>query len=395
MSFQEIAATDLSESVAQHFEDEFDHPPQGVWRAPGRVNLVGEHVDYQEGLCLPIALPHSTFAAVARRSDDQVRLSSRQQQGQGWTGTLQLIKPGEPSGWAGYLAGVLWALGQDGVEVPGVDVVVDSAVPVGAGLSSSAALECALALAVADLVGLRDDDAGRDRLAAACVRAENEIALASTGGLDQTASLRAQRGHALLLDCRNGSVEQVPLDLDAAGLVLLVVDTRAPHRLVDSEYSARRRDCSRAADMLGTTTLREVEDLDAALQQLSSQAPELVSRVRHVVGEIQRVRAVADLLRAGSPTEIGGLLDASHESLRHDYEVSSPELDLVVETARRAGALGARMTGGGFGGSAIALVPASEVAQVEQSVRTAFSERDWQATAFVRADASGAAERVR
>lgn len=388
-----IEASDLSSAVREQFGTAFGKEPEGVWRAPGRVNVIGEHVDYNAGLCLPIALPHSTFAAVRRRDDRRVRLVTAQEPDAPWEGTLDEVAPGAPPGWAGYLAGVLWALAEDGAEVPGVDVAVDSSVPLGSGLSSSAALECSLALAVADLTGLPTDDAGRARLAAACVRAENEVAMASTGGLDQTASLRAREGHALLLDCRDQSVEHVPLDLDGAGLALLVVDTRAPHRLVDSEYSNRRRDCARAAELLGVAALRDLDDLDAALAGLEGQAPDLVPRVRHVVTEIRRVRQFADLLRAGRLDEVGQLMDASHASLRNDYEVSSPELDLAVEAARGVGALGARMTGGGFGGSIVALVRAADVEVVTGAVERAFADAGWTSPAVVRARPSGPAQR--
>ncbi len=383
----------LSQAATELFASTYGVEPEGVWRAPGRVNLIGEHVDYNAGLCLPIALPQSTFAAVRSRDDDRIRLVSAQEPDASWEGTLEEVAPGTPSGWAGYLAGVLWALRAEGVDVPGVDVAVDSDVPVGAGLSSSAALECSLGLAVAELVGLETDDEGRARLAAACVRAENEIAMASTGGLDQTASLRSRAGNALLIDCLDHHVEHVPLDLEAAGLALLVCDTRAPHRLVDSEYTARRQDCVRACELLGVASLREVTELGAAERVLAPLAPHLVPRVRHVVGEIARVREFVDLLRADRPGDVGPLLDASHTSLRYDYEVSSPELDLAVESASAAGALGARMTGGGFGGSIVALVRSGDLATVSRAIETAFDSAGLAPPAFVTAIAGGPAGR--
>lgn len=390
---EELTASDLSQRVADAFATTFDGRPDGVWRAPGRVNVIGEHVDYQAGLCLPIALPHNTFAAVRRRDDDAVRLVSLDREDERWEGRLGEIGPGAPDGWAAYLAGVLWALAEDGVEVPGVDVVVASAVPLGAGLSSSASLECSLAIALADLLGLATDDDGRARLAAACVRAENEVAQASTGGLDQAASLRAREGHALLVDCRDGSATPVVTGFEEAGLTLLVVDTRAPHRLVDSEYAARRSDCEEAARLLDVATLREVDDLDAALARLDGH-DRLRTRVRHVVTEIDRVRQAVEVLADGRPRDLAPLLDASHASLRDDYGVSSDELDLAVETACRAGALGARMTGGGFGGSAVALVPDGLVGDVERAVDGAFSDRGWNRPAFAPAVAGPPAGRV-
>ncbi len=383
----------LAKASAELFSRTYGCEPDGVWRAPGRVNLIGEHVDYNAGLCLPIALQQSTFAAVRRRADDLVRLVSAQAPDTPWEGRLGDVAPGEPPGWAGYLAGVLWALRADGVDVPGVDVAVDSDVPVGAGLSSSAALECSLAIALADIVGLDTDDDGRARLAAVCVRAENEIAMASTGGLDQTASLRARAGHALLIDCLDHRVEHVPLALEVSGLALLVCDTRAPHRLVDSEYAARRQDCVRAAELLGVSSLRQVSDLAAAERVLASADPRLLPRVRHVVTEIARVREFADLLLAGRPRDAGPLLDASHTSLRDDYEVSSPELDLAVESASAAGALGARMTGGGFGGSIVALVRAGDLGAVSREIETAFAGAGLAPPAFVSAAAGAPAQR--
>ncbi len=411
MTPERILAWDPTEGArraAEEFRAQFNAEPDGVWSAPGRVNLIGEHTDYNGGLCLPIALPHRTYVALGRTPDGQVRLISAQEQDGPWTMPLADVGPGAVSGWAGYAAGVAWAMTHDGSALGGFDAAVDSCVPYGAGLSSSAALECAVAVALDESfgVGLAASDEGRARLAQACIRAENEIAGAMTGGMDQTAALRASDGHALLYDTRDGSVRHLPFDLAAHGLALLVVDTRAPHRLVDGQYARRRAVCEAAAAHLGVPTLREV-GLDRLADALASMdrelpvagggevGPEVLrARVRHVVTEIARVEQFVELLAAGRVAEVGPLMDASHASLRDDYEVSCPELDTVVDVARTAGALGARMTGGGFGGSAIALVRSDAVDHVAQAVAEAFDVAGFAPPAVLVADAAGPAGRT-
>jgi len=361
--------------------------PDGVWSAPGRVNLIGEHTDYNGGLCLPVALAHRTYAAVRRRGDSTARLVSAWDAAAARTLDLDAVAPGTVDGWTAYVAGVAWALRERGLRVAGFDVAVDSCVPVGSGLSSSAALSCSTALALDTLHGLAQD---RAALAADCVRAENEVAGAPTGGMDQAAALRTTPGHALLLDCRDESVRHVPFDPAAAGLALLVVDTRAEHALVDGQYARRRATCEEAARLLGVPTLRDLTgspgDAERALATLADGTADgdlRVRRVRHVLSEIARVEAFVALLDAGRLRETGPLLDASHASLRDDYEVSCRELDVAVEAARAAGALGARMTGGGFGGSAIALVEAEAVGTVAEAVDAAFARAGLRPPAFV------------
>ncbi len=386
------------ERVRALFTRTFGAEPDGVRSAPGRVNLIGEHTDYNGGLALPVALPHRTYAAVRRRDDDLVRLVSAQEASGVREVRLADVAPGTVDGWAAYVVGVAWALREAGHAVGGFDVAIDSCVPFGAGVSSSAALEAAVAVALdavhglglaGDVVdGAATDDAGRAALADVCVRAENEIAGAPTGGMDQAASLRARADHALLLDCRDGRVRHVPFDLAAHDLALLVVDTRAPHSHVDGEYAQRRAACERAAGLLGVATLREVADDPAgatgALERLAAadDGTVLVRRVRHVVTEIDRVTTFVGRLAEGDVAGVGPVMDASHTSLRDDYAVSCRELDVAVEAARAAGALGARMTGGGFGGSAIALVPADAVERVAGAVATAFAAADLRAPAF-------------
>jgi galactokinase len=377
------------------FTSTFGVTPTGVWASPGRVNLIGEHVDYNGGLCLPMALPHRTFAAGRRRDDLVVRLVSSLAPDEVWTGSLAGIAPGQVHSWVAYAGGPAWSLAQDGHTLGGFDVAIDSCVPLGAGLSSSAAIECAVALALDDQFGLglvATGDLGRARLAATCVRAENEVAGAPTGGMDQAASLRATAGHALLLDTVDDSVAQVPFPLAEAGLELLVIDTRAEHALVDGQYAARRAACHAAAAQLGVGTLREVTDLDAALAALADPIEQM--RVRHVVTEIARVEQFAELVRDDRVHDVGPLMNASHESLRIDYEVSCDELDAAVGAARAAGALGARMTGGGFGGSAIALVEVDAAAAVARSVAEAFRDRGWREPGILVAAPAAAGGRV-
>ncbi len=389
----------VARSLAQRFESAYGRPPAGVFAAPGRVNLIGEHTDYNGGLCLPMALPHATYAAVAPRSDRRVRVTSRQQD-RPWSGSLADLRPGAVSGWAAYAGGVLWALAEDGLALPGLDLMVDGRVPLGAGLSSSAALECAVALAACAAAGVPVDDGRRRRLVEACMRAEREVAGAPTGGMDQTVALFARAGHALLLDCRDWSVRQVPWAPDDRedGVELLVVDTRASHALTDGGYAARRADCEEAARRLGVDLLREVAEQDpearrSALDRLEEDR--LRRRVRHVVTEIERVREAVRLLGTGDLAALGRTFTASHLSLRDDYEVSCVELDTVVDTALAHGALGARMTGGGFGGSAVVLVTRYTAGDVEAAVGKAFAEQGWPAPAVLAATPSPGAHQVR
>ncbi len=389
--------TDGAARAVAAFDAAFGGAPDGVWAAPGRVNLIGEHTDYNGGLCLPVALPHRTFAAVRRRDDGTLRCVSDVADAP-WTGRVDQVAPGGVSGWASYAVGPLWALrdaGWAGLEQTGggFDIALVSCVPLGAGLSSSAAVECAVVVAVAELAGLTGqdlDDTTRARLAAACVRAENEVAGAPTGGMDQAAALRARAGHALLLDARDDTVVHVPLALGDHRL--LVVDTRVHHTLNDGQYAVRRATCEAAAATLGVATLREVADLPTALAALDDDVSR--RRVRHVVTETARTARFADAAAAGRVAEAAQLMDASHASLRDDYEVSCPELDLAVTAARDAGALGARMTGGGFGGSAVALVTADMVPRAVEAVSTAFAAADLTAPLFLLAVPSGPAGRV-
>ena len=376
------------------FVERFGAAAEGAWSAPGRVNLIGEHTDYNQGLCLPIALPQRTSVRVRRREDRLLRLWSEQVDALVEV-ALDEVGPGRPAGWAAYVAGVLWSAEQAGHRVGGLDISIDGHVPLGAGLSSSAALECAVGAAVSDLfgLGLLGSEDGRAALAQICVRAENEIADAPTGGMDQSAALRCIPGHALLLDCRDGAVAQVPFDLSPAGLSLLVMDTRAEHALVDGQYAERRESCERAAEELGVSSLREVDagELERALDRLAD--PVVRRRARHVVTEIDRVRDIVGLLRAGRLADIGPVMDASHVSMRDNFEISCPELDLACETALATGALGARMTGGGFGGSAIALIPAGTDEQVSNAVAESFARKGFREPSCFTVEASGAARR--
>ncbi|OZD79561.1 galactokinase [Rhodococcus sp. 05-339-2] len=380
-----IADEDLADGAAALFRSTFGGDPDGVWIAPGRVNLIGEHIDYAGGLVLPFALPYATAVAVRRREDTTMRAVSTHTD-RSWTGGLGDVGPGNPSGWAAYVAGVSWALQEHGVG--GVDVAVHSSVPVGSGLSSSAALECSFALALDDLFDLRLD---RKVLIEASICAENEIAGASTGGMDQNIAMSAERGHALLLDCLDGSTRQIPLDLATSGTRLLVIDTNAPHRLVDGQYGARRAALDTAYAELGVTTLRGL-DLERAVSGLVDET--LIARVRHVATEIGRVEQAVLLLDQGvAGAELGELMTASHTSLRDDYEVSSPELDSAVDAALRAGAHGARMTGGGFGGSAIALVPSDLVVAVADEITSSAARYELPEPTFLTAEPAGSAHR--
>ncbi|WP_329399602.1 galactokinase [Streptomyces melanogenes] len=378
--------------VTDAFQELYGRAPEGVWEAPGRVNLIGEYTDFNDGFVMPLALPHTAVAAVARRTDGVLRLHSADVDG----GVVRLdadaLEPLSGGGWAAYPAGVVWALREAGHEVTGADIHLSSSVPTGAGLSSSAALEVVTALALNDLYELGLTRPGLARLAQ---RAENAFVGVPCGIMDQTASACCAEGHVLHLDTRDLSLRQVPFDLAAHGLALLVVDTRVKHALGDGAYAERRAACEAGARALGVRTLREVPyaRLQAALARLDS---ETVRRcVRHVVSDNERVERVAAHLAAGDPRAVGPVLTEGHASLRDDLRVSCAELDLVVATSVAAGALGARMTGGGFGGSAIVLVEADLTDTVTKSIEEAFATAGYTAPRIFPALPSAGARRLR
>jgi len=384
----------LTDVAAGRFRAWHGAEPEGVWHAPGRVNLIGEHTDYNSGWVLPFALDRGVVVAAAPRGDDVLDIRSLQAEGPAVV-PLAGLRPGAVTGWAAYPAGVAWAMREAGHPVGGATLVIDSDLPQGAGLSSSAAIECAVAIALAELYQVRVPRTGLVRLAR---RAENEMVGVPSGIMDQSASLLCEAGHALLLDCRSGQTTPVPFDPAAAGLALLVVDTGARHALTDGRYAERRAECEQAARALGVASLRDVAD---PARTAAIGDPVLARRARHVISDNCRVRSAVDLLGAvkgdGAGSGVAGLgplLHDSHASLRDDFEISWPEADVAAEAAERAGALGARMVGGGFGGSVITLVPADTVA-VRAAVRDAYAARGWAPPTFLDAPPSAGARRIR
>ncbi len=371
-------------AVRELFAQTHGRAPVGVWASPGRVNLIGEHTDYNEGFVLPLAIRQRCVvaASAADPAAGESSVVSAQRPGERVTFRAAELRPGSVDGWVAYVAGVLWALREAGHDTGELDLVIDSSVPLGASLSSSAAIECAVAAAAAGIAGI---DLDPTAIALLAHRAENDFVGMPCGVMDQMASMHGRPGHLVFLDTRSLEVLTVPFDLSGHGLALLVIDTRAPHALVDGEYAARRRDCERAAQLLGVAALRDLtgDDLDDALARLDDET--LRRRVRHVVTEDDRVLAVVQALRSGAdPRDIGPLLTASHASMRDDFEITVPHVDVAVEAALTAGAIGSRMTGGGFGGSIIALVEADGprgAQAVAQAVADAYAERGWESPA--------------
>ncbi|MBO0834221.1 MAG: galactokinase [Actinobacteria bacterium] len=380
----------LADLAVADYQARYGAEPDGVWFAPGRVNLIGEHTDYSGGFVLPFALGVGVAVAAGRASSDAITVWSRQEAGDPVTVTVGALTPGLTAGWAAYPLGVAWALREAGRRPGGIRMTVNADLPSGGGLSSSAALECATGLALCDL---HDLEVPRRELAALASRAENDFAGAPTGIMDQSASLLCEAGHALLLDCRSGATEQVPLDPPVAGLALLVIDTGARHAHTDGRYGDRRRSCEEAARQLGVSSLREVSGRPAGIDELADE--ELRRRVQHVVSENRRVLDTAALLQRGALAATGPLLTQSHASLRDSFEVSWPEADVAVEAAISAGAAGARMMGGGFGGSVLALVPADRGEAVEAAVTAAYARRGWRPPAVSLAVPSDGARRIR
>ncbi|MFJ1803314.1 galactokinase [Streptomyces sp. NPDC088180] len=381
---------------AATFAELYGGEPDGIWAAPGRVNLIGEYTDFNDGFVMPLALPHTAVAAVSRRDDGVLRLYSSDVPGGVVSLRVDELAPHSGHGWAAYPAGVVRALREAGHPVTGADIALSSTVPTGAGLSSSAALEVVTALALNDLFALGLSAA---ELAVIGRRAENDFVGVPCGIMDQMASACCAEGHALHLDTRDLSLRQVPFDLAAQGLTLLVVDTRVKHALGDGAYAERRAGCEEGARLLGIPMLRDLryEDLAAALTTLADAGADesVVRYVRHVVGDNRRVEQVIALLDAGDVRAAGPVLNEGHRSLRDDLRVSCPELDLAVEAANGAGALGARMTGGGFGGSAVVLVEQESAGPVAKAVSEAFAAAGHTAPGIFDAIPSAGARRLR
>ena len=360
--------------IEKKFLEIFGEEPDLVAAAPGRVNLIGEHIDYSDGFVLPFAIKDRTLVAARKRDDSIVRIASVQRRNKVVTVDISRVKPGLKGEWERYALGVLWSMGVK----TGVDLLIDGHVPLGAGLSSSAALECSVATAMNHLFGMGFT---LEELARLTQKAENQYVGVPCGIMDQSVSLMATQGSALLLDCRDLSTKNIPFDVAASGLELLIIDTQAHHALTDGGYAQRRASCESVVAKLAIASLRELsmEQLDASRSLLTNTE---YLRARHAVTEMKRVLDCVDALSSSDFVRVGQLLNQSHASLRDDYAVSCPELDTAVDAALSAGALGSRMVGGGFGGSAIALIQASKTTETIKAVEKAFSNRGFKAPRF-------------
>lgn len=355
------------------FQSVFGSEPDIVAAAPGRINLIGEHIDYSDGFVLPFAISNRTTVSIKKRSDQRIRLASAQRLSSIFETTISDLKPGVEGKWERYPLGVIWALGIES----GLDIFVDGKVPLGAGLSSSAALECSVATALNELFNL---NLSLKKLAQLTQKAENDFVGMPCGIMDQSISLMGKAGYALLLDCRDLSSKLVPLDLASSGLELLIIDTQAHHSLVDGGYAERRANCESAAKKLGKS-MRDLKlpELEAGKDLLTEVE---YRRARHAVTEIARVLECVSALNEKDYKKVGELLNLSHQSLRDDYNVSCIELDVAVNAARSAGALGSRMVGGGFGGSAIALLKNTEIEKAKIAINKAFALNGFKAPRF-------------
>ena len=361
-------------SIEEKFLQTFGDEPDLIAAAPGRVNLIGEHIDYSEGFVLPFAIKDRTTAAIRKRDDSTVRIASAQRRNKIVTVDINNVKPGLKGEWERYALGVLWSMGVK----TGVDLLIDGLVPLGAGLSSSAALECSVATAVNHLF---DMGFSLEDLARLTQRAENQYVGVPCGIMDQSVSLMATVGSALLLDCRDLSTRNIPFDVASSGLELLIIDTQAHHALTDGGYAERRASCESVAAKLGIKSMRELtmDQLEAGKAQLTQ--VEYV-RARHAVSEMKRVLDCVEALSKSDFVMVGELINQSHISLRDDYTVSCPELDTAVDASLAAGALGSRMVGGGFGGSAIALIEVSKTSETIHAVEKAFADKKFKAPRF-------------
>ena len=360
--------------IEKRFLETFGVEPDLVAAAPGRVNLIGEHIDYSDGFVLPFAIKDRTLVAARKRDDTTVRIASAQRRNKIVTVDISKVKPGLKGEWERYALGVLWALGVK----DGVDLLIDGHVPLGAGLSSSAALECSVATAMNHLFDLGFN---LEELARLTQKAENQYVGVPCGIMDQSVSLMATQGSALLLDCRDLSTKNIPFDVASSGLELLIIDTQAHHALTDGGYAERRASCESAVAKLGITSLREL-----TMEQLEKSSGLLTEtefvRARHAVTEMKRVLDCVQALSDSNFALVGQLINQSHASLRDDYTVSCPELDTAVDAALAEGALGSRMVGGGFGGSAIALIQASKTTETIRSIEKAFASKGFKAPRF-------------
>ena len=356
---------ETEQRAVKAYRDNFGVEPETVVSAPGRVNLIGEHTDYNDGYVLPCAVERRVAVAIGRGGDKLYSADFEEKK------SLNGEKEGS---WTDYPRGVIWAVKRAGYEVENLQASFAGNVPLGSGLSSSAAIEAATALALDALFSLGID---RKELAGLCMKTENEFVGVQSGIMDQYASLLSREGQALLVDCRTLEEEPVPLDLEGAGLNLVVCDTRVERGLADTQYNQRRETCEKAAKTLGLEALRDASEKD--LERLSG---EELKRARHIVTEQRRVMAAVETLRDEDFEAFGRLLYESHASLRNDYEASTAELDTFVETAEETGALGAKLTGAGWGGCAVAIIPADKSEDLAKTTRRKYGERGFKEPAF-------------